>query len=187
MQDASLASISARLTVLERRVRWYQRLTLALGLALVCGISLAARAVPAVTDVLQVRRLEVMDEAGKVGFTAYATAVGGRIEVLNHAGRQVFSAGAVQGGKEPVGLWEQTLQTIDRQGRELDQQRRMLEDLGRQLRALPQSRQASGSVESQSQDLARLRQDVEQQRLALNNVDRQLQSLVYQLRSLERR
>jgi len=63
----------------------------------------------------------------------------------------------------------------------------MLEDLGRQLRTLPQSRQAAGSVESQSQDMARLRQDVEQQRLALTNVDRQLQSLVYQLRSLERR
>ena len=55
---------------------------------------------------------------------------GGRIEVLNNAGRHVFSAGTVQGGKEPVGLWEQTLQTIDRQGHELDQQHRMLEDLG---------------------------------------------------------
>ena len=187
MQDANLAIVSARLTVLERRVRWYQRLTLALGLGLVLGVSLAARTVPSVADVLQARRLEVVDEAGKVGFTAYATAVGGRIEVLNHTGRQVFSAGTVQGGKEPVGLWEQTLQTTDRQGRELDQQRRMLEDLGRQLRTLPQSRQATGSVESQSQDMARLRQDVEQQRLALTNVDRQLQSLVYQLRSLERR
>jgi hypothetical protein len=187
MQDANLAIISARLTVLERRVRWYQRLTLALGLTMVLGISLAARTVPSVADVLQTRRLEVVNEAGKVGFTAYATAVGGRIEVVNHTGRLVFSAGAVQGGKEPVGLWEQTLQTIDRQGRELDQQRRMLDDLGRQLHTLPQSRQAPGRVESQSQDMARLRQDVEQQRLALINVDRQLQSLVYQLRSLERR
>jgi hypothetical protein len=177
MQDANLAIISARLTVLERRVRWYQRLTLALGLTMVLGISLAARTVPSVADVLQTRRLEVVNEAGKVGFTAYATAVGGRIEVVNHTGRLVFSAGAVQGGKEPVGLWEQTLQTIDRQGRELDQQ----------LHTLPQSRQAPGRVESQSQDMARLRQDVEQQRLALINVDRQLQSLVYQLRSLERR
>jgi hypothetical protein len=187
MQEAHLAIISTRLTVLERRVRWYQRLMLALGLALVLGVSLAARTVPSSEDMLQARRVEVVDEAGKVGFTAYATAVGGRIEVLNHTGRQVFSAGAVQGAKEPVGLWEQTLQTIEQQGRELDQQRRTLEDLGRQLRALPQSRQATGSVESQSQDMARLRQDVEQQRLTLNNVDRQLQSLVYQLRSLERR
>jgi hypothetical protein len=187
MQDANLALISARLTVLERRVRWYQRLTLALGLALVLGVSLAARSVPSVADALQARRLEVVDEAGKVGFTAYATAVGGRIEIVNHTGQQVFSAGAVQGAKEPVGLWEQTLQNIDRQRRDLDQQRRMLEDLGRQLRALPQSRRATGSMEPQNQDLARLRQDVEQQRLALNNVDRQLQSLASQLRYLERR
>ena len=136
---------------------------------------------------LQARRIEVVDEAGKAGFTAYATAVGGRLEVLNNTGRQVFSAGTVQGGKEPVGLWEQTLQTIDRQGRELDQQRRTLDDLGRQLHRLPQSRQTAGGLEPQSQDIAQLRHDVEQQRRALDAVDRQLQSLVYQLRSLERR
>ena len=49
---------------------------------------------------LQTKRLEVVDEAGKVEVAVYATAVGGRIEVLNNAGRQVFSAGAVQGGKD---------------------------------------------------------------------------------------
>jgi len=187
MRDNNLAIIGTRLAVLERRVRWYQRLTLALGLGLVIGVSLAARTVPSIADVLQVRRFEVVDEAGKVGVTAYTTAVGGRLEVVNHTGRQVFSAGTVQGGQEPVGLWEQTLQSSDRQGRELDQQRRMLDDLGRQLHRLPQSRQATGSLEPQSEDIARLRQDVEQQRRAIDTVDRQLQSLVYQLRSLERR
>ena len=186
MRDNNLAIIGTRLAVLERRVRWYQRLTLALGLGLIIGVSLAARTVPSIADVLQVRRFEVVDEAGKVGVTAYTTAVGGRLEVVNHTGRQVFSAGTVQGGQEPVGLWEQMLQSSDRQGRELDQQRRMLNDLGRQLR-LPQSRQATGSLEPQSEDLTRLRQDVEQQRRAIDAVDRQLQSLVYQLRSLERR
>jgi hypothetical protein len=99
----------------------------------------------------------------------------------------VFSAGSLQGATEPVGLWEQTLQTIDRQGRELDKQRRMLEDLGRQFRNLPQSRQTTGGPESQSMEFARLRQDIDQQRRALDTVDRQLQSLSYQLRSLERR
>jgi hypothetical protein len=187
MRDDNLAIIGARLTVLERRVRWNQRLTLALGLVLVIGVSLAARTVPSGADVLQARRLEVVDEAGKVGFTAYATAGGGRIEVLNNTGRQIFSAGTIQGGKEPVGLWEQTLQTIDRQGRELDQQRRMLEDLGRQLHRLPQSRQTAGELEPQSREIAQLRQDIELQRRAIDTVDRQLQSLVYQLRSLERR
>jgi hypothetical protein len=86
-----------------------------------------------------------------------------------------------------VGLWEQTLQSIERQGREFDQQRRLLEDLGRQFRNLPQARQTTGSAESQSQEFARLRQDIELQRRALDNVERQLQSFVYQLRSLERR
>jgi hypothetical protein len=187
MRDDSLAIIGARLTTLERRVRWYQRLTLALGLVLVMGFSLAARGTPSVTDVLQAKRFEVVDEAGKVVVAAYATAAGGRLEVVSNIGRQVFSAGSVQGAKEPVGLWEQTLQTMDRQGRELDQQRRMLEDLGRQFRNLPQARQTTGSSESQGQEFARLRQDIEQHRRALDTVERQLQALVYQLRSLERR
>ena len=187
MREDNLASMHARLTILERRVRCYQRLTLALGLVLVVGFSLAARDVPSIADVLQARRFEVVDEAGRVVVAAYAAAVGGRLEVVSNSGQQVFSAGSVQGVKEPVGLWEQTLQTIDRQGRELDQQRRLLEDLGRQFRNLPQARQASGSSESQSQELARLRQDIELQRRAVDNVERQLQSFVYQLRSLERR
>jgi hypothetical protein len=194
MQDDNLSVIDSRLAALEYRVRWYRRLTFALGLGLLLGVSLAARTVPSVADVLQTRRLEVVDEAGKVGVAVYATAVGGRIEVLNNAGRQVFSAGAVQGDKEPVGLWEQTLRTIDRQGRELDQQRRMLEDLGRQLHNLLQARQTTGDHAPQSSgnapqsyDITQLRFDVEQQRRAIEAVDRQLQSLTYQLRSLERR
>jgi hypothetical protein len=187
MPEDNSASMYARLTTLERRVRCYQRLTLALGLVLVMGFSLAARDAPSVADVLQARRFEVVDEAGKVVVAAYATAVGGRLEVVSNIGRQVFSAGSVQNAKEPVGLWEQTLQTIDRQGRELDQQRRMLEDLGRQLRNLPQARQTTGGLESQSQEFARLRQDIEQHRRALDIIDRQLQALTFQLRSLERR
>src|ERR1700740_3820496 len=80
MRDDNLSVIAGCLAVLERRVRWYQRLTPVLGLGLVLAISLAAQTVPAVSDVLRARRLEVVDEAGKVGVTAYATAVGGRIE-----------------------------------------------------------------------------------------------------------
>jgi hypothetical protein len=187
MREGNSAMMSARLTILERRVRCYERLILALGLVLVLGISLGAVTIPSVADVLQVRRFEVVDEAGKVVVVAYATAVGGRLEVVSNIGRQVFSAGSVQGAKEPVGLWEQTLQTIDRQGRELDQQRRRLEDLDRQLRNLPQARQSTGSLETQGLEFARLRQDVEQHRRALDMIDRQLQSLTFQLRSLERR
>ena len=187
MQHDNFSVMEARLAVLERRVYWYQRLMFALGLGLVLGVSLAARTIPSGGDVLQTRRLDVLDEAGNVGFTAYATAVGGRIEVFNNTGRQVFSAGAVQGGQEPAGLWDRTLQSIDRQGREVDQQRRMLEDVGRQLRNLPPLRQGAGDSESQHRDMAQLRFDVEQQRRALENVDRQLQSLSYQVRSLERR
>jgi hypothetical protein len=187
MHEENLSIMSARLTILERRVRCYRCLTLALGLVLVLGLSLGAVTIPSVADVLQARRFEVVDEAGRVVVAAYATAAGGRLEVMSNTGRQVFSAGSVQGAKEPVGLWEQTLQTIERQGSELDRQRRILEDVGRQLRNLPQARQTTGSLEVQSQEFARLRQDVDQQRRALDTVDRQLQSLSYQLRSLERR
>jgi hypothetical protein len=187
MRKDNSAIMHARLTILERRVRGYQRLTLGLGLVLVIGISLGAVAMPSVADVLQARRFEVVDEAGRVVVAAYAAAVGGRLEVVSNTGLQVFSAGSVQGAKEPVGLWEQTLQAIDRQGRTLDQQRRTLEDLGRQPRNLPQARQTTGGLESQNMELARLRQDVDQQRRTLDIVDRQLQSLSYQLRSLERR
>jgi hypothetical protein len=179
--------MQARLSLLERRVRCYQRLTLALGLVLVVGFSLAARDAPSIADVLQAKRFEVVDGAGRVVVTAYATTVGGRLEVVSNVGRQVFSAGSVQGAQEPGGLWEQTLQTIERQGSALDQQRRMLEDLGRQPRNPSQPRQTTGSLEAQSQEFARLRQDVDQQRRTLELIDRQLQSFSYQLRSLERR
>ena len=187
MREDNLAIMNARVTILERRLHCYQRLTLALGLVLVVGFSLAARDAPSVADVLQARRFEVVDGAGRAVVAAYATAVGGRLEVVSNIGRQVFSAGSIQGVKEPVGLWEQTLQTIDRQGRTLDQHRRMLEDLGRQSRNLSQSHQTTGGLEFQSQVFARLRQDVDQQRRTLDSVERQLQSLSYQLRSLERR
>src|SRR4029450_660908 len=187
MRKDNSAIMHARLTILERRVRGYQRLTLGLGLVLVIGISLGAVAMPSVADVLQARRFEVVDEAGRVVVAAYATSVGGRLEVVSNTGQPVFSAGSVQGATEPVGLWEQTLQTIDRQGRELDQRRRTLEDLGRQFRNLPQARQTTGGLEPQSTEFARLRQDVDLQRRALDTIDRQLQSLSYQLRSLERR
>lgn len=187
MRDDNLSVIAGRLAVLECRVRWYQRLTLALALGLVLGVSLAARTAPAISDALRTRRLEVVDEAGKVGVTAYATAGGGRLEVLNNAAQHVFSAGTVQGGKEIVGLWEHTLRTVDRQGRELDQQRRMLDDLGRQLQKLAPTRQTTGDHAPQSSDMTQLRFDLDQQRRALDAVDRQLQSLTYQLRSLEHR
>lgn len=187
MQHTSLAVMAQRLAALEHRIRWYQRLTLALGLTLVLGVSLAARTVPSGSDVLQTRRLEVVDETGKVGVTAYATAAGGRFEVLNNAGRLVFSAGSVLGGYEPVGLWEQTLQTLERRKREQEQQRHQLDDLERQLQRLLPGRQTAGERAWSSHDLTQLRFEVEQQRRAINAVDRQLQSLTQQLRSLERR
>src|SRR5215470_5965038 len=160
MGEDNAAVMNVRLTILERRVRCYQRLILALGLILVIGISLGAVTMHPVADVLQARRFEV----------------------VSNIGRQVFSAGSVQGAQEPVGLWEQTLQTSDRQGRELDQQRRMLEDLSRQLHNLPQARQTTGGLEIQSQEFTRLRQDVDQQRRVLDMIDRQLQSFTFQLR-----
>ena len=187
MRGDNAASVHARLAILERRVRCYQRLTLALGLILVLGLCLGATTMPTVADVLQAKRFEVVDESSRVVVAAYATTVGGRLEVMSNIGRQVFSAGSIPGVKEPVGLWEQTRQSIDRQGQELDQQHRTLDELGRQFRNLPQARQSTGGTDSQSLEFSRMRQDIDQQRRALDTVDRQLQALSYQLRSLERR
>src|SRR5215510_8495822 len=100
MREDNAASTHARLPILERRVRCYKRLTLTLGLVLVIGISLGAVTVPSIADVLQARRFEVVDETGRVVVAAYATAVGGRLEVVSNIGRQVFSVGSVQGVKE---------------------------------------------------------------------------------------
>ena len=63
MRDDNLSVIAGHLAVLECRVRWYQRLTLALALGLVLGVSLAARTAPAVSEALQTRRLEEIGRA----------------------------------------------------------------------------------------------------------------------------
>src|SRR2546430_5527929 len=119
MREENSAIMNARLTILERRVCCYQRLTLALGLVLVIGISLGAVTLPSVADVLQARRFEVVDETGRVVVAAYATTGGGRLEVVNNMRRRVFSTGSVQGGKKSVGCQQRTRQTSGRQGREL--------------------------------------------------------------------
>src|SRR5262245_24082438 len=93
MREENAASKHADLTILERRVRCYQRLALALGLVLVIGVGLGAVTMPSVAHVLQARRFEVVDEAGRVVVAAYATAGRGRLEVVSDTGRQVFSAG----------------------------------------------------------------------------------------------
>jgi hypothetical protein len=187
MEDNSLEALHTRLASLESRVRWYKRLLLLLGLGLILGVSLAARSVPAGMDLLRVRRFEVVDEAGKVGVVAYATPKGGRLEVLQATGRPVFATGTVQGAPDPVGSWEQTLQTLEWQGRTLEQQHRMLDDLSRQLQRLPQTRQTTPEQAPHSNDIAQLRSELEQQRRTVEHLDRQLQSLSQQLRSLERR
>ncbi|MBM3226895.1 MAG: hypothetical protein FJZ47_24275, partial [Candidatus Tectomicrobia bacterium] len=140
MGDEPLNTLLMRLVDLERRLYWYQRLLLLLGLGLLLTLTIAARSVPVSTELLRARRLEIVDEAGKTGVVAYVTPQGGRLEVLSAGGRPGFSAGTVQGAAEPVGLWEQTLQTLERQGRTLEQQRRMLDDLNRQLQRLSQGR-----------------------------------------------
>ena len=62
MREDHAATMSAHLTILERRVRCYQRLILALGLVLVIGISLGAVTMPSVADVLQARRFDPTGE-----------------------------------------------------------------------------------------------------------------------------
>src|SRR5438445_13288073 len=73
MREENSAIMNARLTILERRVCCYQRLTLALGFVLVIGISIRAVTLPSFAAVLQAMRIEVADETGRVVLAANAT------------------------------------------------------------------------------------------------------------------
>lgn len=187
MSPAAVTDLTARMVLLEQMIRRYQRLLAAVGLLLVIGLSLAARPASTVLEVLQTRRLEVLDAAGNVGITAYVTALGGRLDVLQPTGRALFSAGTLQGDKAAVGLWEQAQQALERHGRELEQQRRLLDDLGRQLARQAHGRQPEGGALTQAPEWTQLQHDLAHQRRSLEALERQVQSLGIQIRTLERR
>jgi hypothetical protein len=127
--------------------------------------------------------LRVWSTKGKPGFGAYATDRGGRVEVLDHEGKEIFSAGT-PGGAELPGLWERQRRTLDQQQRALDQQRQEITRMGRQLSALePRDRPGSElerlerTVEQQRRELDQLRRELDQQRRQSDAVERQLRFL----------
>ena len=199
--------MEARLATLERRLRWSHRLLLALGLLLLLSVSLASQPQSPVTGVLRTQRLEVVDAdgqvllvaeggkgggaltlqstAGKRGVRALATTSGGRLEVFDAAGQVLFSVGLAAGKLE--GRWEQTLHTLTRHSQELDRQRRLVDDLTRQLPDLRQKSRAGGGSDSPRLEADQVRRDVDQQQRALDRLERQVESLARQLQALERR
>src|SRR5262245_19188693 len=111
MEEYTPAAIAGRLATLERRLRQYRRLSLGLGLLLLAGVSMASQTAPAPSPVVCSTRLEVVDEAGRVVFTAEAQKGGGTIRVFNQAG----NAGVVAAATELGGR----LEVLNREGQEI--------------------------------------------------------------------
>lgn len=205
MEEPTLATFAARLTQLEHRVRWYRRLSLGLAGALLVGASLAAQPTPATVPLLRATRLEIVNAAGHValaaeagagggslrlwsqtgqgGIGAYATEFGGRVEVSDNQGKEIFSAGTQSGTRLP-GIWERERRTVVQQQRDQTQQQQALSQTTRQLRTLEQQSSGQGEiprlalvVEQQRRDLDQQRRDIDQQRRLIEAVERQLRSL----------
>ena len=92
----TLDQLHERLCVLERKanrdrqsVRRYRLLCAALTLTLVGLLGAAASTMAPVSDVVQTRRLEVVDANGALVFAAHPGRNGGMIDLWNSAGRNL--------------------------------------------------------------------------------------------------
>jgi hypothetical protein len=198
-------AIAERLAPLERHVRRYRRLSLGLGLLMLIGVCMAAQTPPDTSPVLRATRLEIVDDAGRVVFSAEAqkgggmirvltqagkagvvvaaTDLGGRLEVLNREGQEMFSVGT-QSGTTLSGLWERERRATEQQRRELDQLRQDLVQTTRQLRTFePPARSGSDGgrleqmVDQQRRDLDQQRRELDQQRRLIDALERQIRYL----------
>ena len=87
-------ALEQRITALERRVQLHRRLIVAVILVAALLLMLAASQDPKVNDVVQTKRLEVFNQAGRRVFVAEAdsTSGHGRAAVLNASGGPVIVA-----------------------------------------------------------------------------------------------
>lgn len=103
-----------RLTRLERELtsqravlRRYRRLCAGLAPTIAAGACIAATSAGSIADVLQTRRLEVLDASGKLVFAATAGAQGGQMDLWNAAGRNVMRASVNPSGGD-LAIWNTT-------------------------------------------------------------------------------
>lgn len=87
-------TLEQRITALERRVQLHRHLIVAVILVAALAMMLAASQDPKVNDVVQTKRLEVFNQAGRRVFVAEAdsTSGHGRAAVLNASGGPVIVA-----------------------------------------------------------------------------------------------
>jgi hypothetical protein len=104
-------SIEDRLSTIERELAFqrtlalrYRRFCAALVLLIAAGASLAATSAGSIAEVLQTRRLEVLDASGKLVFAASAGASGGQMDLWNAAGRNVMRASVNPSGGD-LAIW----------------------------------------------------------------------------------
>lgn len=163
------------------------RLVLLLGIAMIVVATLAATASQPIPAVLQARRLEVVDDAGNVRFTAYTTKQGGRVEVRDDAGAIVFSIGLTEDEQEVPGVWERLRLDVEQQRRDMARQEQDLNALTRRVQEAERQQQFLRRADQREQEVDRRLRDLEQQRRTLDMLERQIYQLSREIDRLERR
>jgi hypothetical protein len=208
MYDNTLAALTERLTLLERRWRWYRLLAIGGAMLVLLMVGVAAQTTPTPLEVLRVAGLDIVDEQGRVlihlgphpdgstiqvrngagslGVVLYASTKGGRLEVLNAEAREVFSAGLSSEHDVP-GVWERHLRVFDQQQQDITRQRQDIDRMTRESRDTGDVSRLAALLEQQRRDVDRLGHDIESQRRDIDAQRRELGSLERQVRSLERR
>lgn len=95
----------------ESRTAWYRRATLTLLAFGIGGLTIAAADAPVVQDVVQTRRLEVVNDEGGLVFAASSDTRGGRVDVWTDTGQNIFRVGANDHGGD-LNVWNSTGSTV---------------------------------------------------------------------------
>lgn len=208
MENRKQAVLANRAGALERRVRLYHRLAIGFGFIVIAAACMAARHVASKPMTLRATRLEIVNEAGQVvlraGFDtdggtlrlwthdgklrlgAYATSKGGRLEVLNGEGYELFSAGAHSAtGRQ--GLWERHQHRFDQNTQETNRLNQEIHTIESQIGALEQPNRPDISGAQQQRNIDRLQAELNLQRSALDQLRSRLERLDQQLRRIDRR
>ncbi len=100
--EARLANLETHMTSLERSERRWRASAVVLGAALTAAFVLAATALN--SDTLKARKLEIVDDAGKVVMVADSTEGAGRLSVWSSAGSNIARLGANEHGGDFI-MW----------------------------------------------------------------------------------